>query len=114
MTEQTVLDRVIEVTARVLSLDAESIKPSDSFVFDLGAESVQSVELVASLEHEFGIDMDEDAALAMVDAGLKQDPEAVAERIFAIYRDRGIEQPRVDIDHPAVVARRALESARHG
>jgi acyl carrier protein len=65
MAEQAVLDRVIKVTARVLSLDAESIKPSDSFVFDLGAESIQSVELVAALEGEFGIDMDEDAALAV-------------------------------------------------
>jgi len=35
------------------------------------------------------------AALAMVDAGLNQDPEDVAERIFAIYRDRGIEHQRV-------------------
>ena len=65
MAEQAVLDRVMEVTARVLSLDAESIKPSDSFVFDLGAESIQSVELVAAFESEFGIDMDEDAALAV-------------------------------------------------
>lgn len=65
MAEQAVLDRVIKVTARVLSLEAESIKPSDSFVFDLGAESIQSVELVAALEGEFGIDMDEDAALAV-------------------------------------------------
>ncbi len=65
MANQDVLNRVIKVTARVLSLDPESIKSTDSFVFDLGAESVQSVELVASFEQEFGIEMNEDAALAV-------------------------------------------------
>lgn len=65
MAQQDVLDRVVKVTARVLSLDPATIKPGDNFVFDLGAESVQSVELVAAFEQEFGIDMDEDAALAV-------------------------------------------------
>lgn len=65
MAEKDIVDRVIKVTAQVLSLEPETIKASDSFVFDLGAESVQSVELVASFEQEFGIDMDEDAALAV-------------------------------------------------
>jgi len=69
MADQEVLDRVIKVTARVLSLDPGTIKPENSFVFDLGAESVQSVELVASFEQEFGIDMDEDAALAVDTVG---------------------------------------------
>ena len=65
MADNDVVQRVIKVTARVLSLDPETIKAEDSFVFDLGAESVQSVELVASFEQEFGIEMDEDAALAV-------------------------------------------------
>ena len=37
--------------------------------FDLGAESVQSVELVAAFEEEFGINMDEDAALSVDTVG---------------------------------------------
>lgn len=65
MAEQDVLQRVVKVTARVLSLDPATIKQDDNFVFDLGAESVQSVELVAAFEQEFGIEMDEDAALAV-------------------------------------------------
>lgn len=69
MAQQDVLDRVVKVTARVLSLDPATIKPGDNFVFDLGAESVQSVELVAAFEQEFGIDMDEDAALAVTTVG---------------------------------------------
>lgn len=61
----SVQDRVVNVTARVLQLDPQTIKPSDSFTADLGAESVQSIELVAMFEEEFGIDMDEDAALSV-------------------------------------------------
>ncbi len=60
-----VLQRVIKVTARVLGLDPGTIQPSSNFVFDLGAESVQSVELVAAFEEEFGIEMEEDAALSV-------------------------------------------------
>ena len=65
MADKDVLERVTAITARVLGLDTEAIKPADNFVFDLGAESVQSVELVAAFEQEFDIEMDEDAALAV-------------------------------------------------
>ncbi len=65
----TVTERVKAVTARVLNIDAETIKDSDNFAVDLGAESVQSVELVAMFEEEFGIEMDEDAALAVETVG---------------------------------------------
>ena len=51
----SVLDRVIEVTASVLKLDASEIKPEHNFTVDLGAESVQSIELVAMFEEEFQI-----------------------------------------------------------
>ncbi len=57
-------ERVIDVTARVLRLDPAEVKPDHSFTVDLGAESVQSIELVAMFEEEFGIEMAEDAALA--------------------------------------------------
>lgn len=65
MASKDILDRVIKVTARVLDLDPSTIQPSSNFVFDLGAESVQSVELVSAFEEEFGIEMEEDAALAV-------------------------------------------------
>jgi acyl carrier protein len=65
MAEKEILKRVTGVTARVLGLDPGEIKPGDNFVFDLGAESVQSVELVAAFEEEFDIEMDEDGALAI-------------------------------------------------
>jgi acyl carrier protein len=65
----TVQQRVIAVTARVLKLDPGEIKLEHSFTADLGAESVQSIELVAHFEEEFGIEMDEDAALAIQTVG---------------------------------------------
>ena len=65
----TVEERVKAVTARVLKLDPEQVKPEHSFTADLGAESVQSIELVAMFEEEFGIEMDEDAALSVTNVG---------------------------------------------
>ena len=69
----TVQERVIEVTAQVLKLNPEEIKLEDSFAEDLGAESVQSIELVAMFEEEFGIEMDEDAALSVGTVGTAVD-----------------------------------------
>ena len=65
MTDNDILQRVIKVTASVLAVDPDTIQPGSNFVFDLGAESIQSIELVAAFEEEFGIEMDEDVALAV-------------------------------------------------
>ena len=65
----SVAERVTNVTARVLRLDPAQIQPQHHFTTDLGAESVQSVELMAMFEEEFGIEMDEDAALAVQTVG---------------------------------------------
>lgn len=81
----TVEERVIAVTARVLNIDPSEIKPEDAFTTDLGAESVQSVELVANFEEEFGIEMEEDAALAVQTVG-----EAV-EFIAGVCKEQGVE-----------------------
>ena len=61
----TLEERVKAVTAQVLKLDLDQIKLEDNFTADLGAESVQSIELVAMFEEEFGIEMEEDAALSV-------------------------------------------------
>ena len=63
MNRNEVEERVRRVVRRVLEVSDEMIEPDSHFVFDLGAESTQSVELVAAFEGEFGIEMDEDAAL---------------------------------------------------
>jgi len=55
--------RVKEVVARTLKVDVGRIADDARFVEDLGAESIQSVELVAAFEEEFDIEMDEEEAL---------------------------------------------------
>jgi len=64
-----VAERVKRVTAQVLKVDPGRIQDSSRFVEDLGAESIQSVELVAAFEEEFDIEMDEEAALAVKTVG---------------------------------------------
>jgi acyl carrier protein len=81
----TVEERVKAVTAHVLKLNADEIKLEDSFTADLGAESVQSIELVAMFEEEFGIEMDEDAALSVQTVG-----EAV-EFITDVCKKQGVD-----------------------
>jgi acyl carrier protein len=61
--------RVKEVVARTLKVDAARIAGEARFVEDLGAESIQSVELVAAFEEEFDIEMDEEEALEVKTVG---------------------------------------------
>ena len=66
---ETTFDRVKRVTAELLKVDPAKITEKSAFVEDLGAESVQSIELVDAFEEEFGIEMDEDAALSVKNVG---------------------------------------------
>jgi acyl carrier protein len=63
------LVRVQRVVAETLRVDPERVIESARFVEDLGAESIQSVELVAAFEEEFDIDMDEEEALQVKKVG---------------------------------------------
>ncbi len=81
----TVEERVKAVTARVLKVDAENVKLEDNFTADLGAESVQSIELVAMFEEEFGIEMDEDAALSVETVG------KAIEFITEVCKEQGVD-----------------------
>ncbi|HUX16524.1 MAG TPA: phosphopantetheine-binding protein [Phycisphaerae bacterium] len=81
----TVEQRIKAVTARVLNVDADSIRPEHYFTVDLGAESVQSVELVAGFEVEFGIEMDEEGALSVETVG------GAVEYITRICKEQGVE-----------------------
>ena len=58
----SVQDRVIEIVAEQLGVDREKVSPETSFVNDLGADSLDTVELVMELEEEFDINIPDDAA----------------------------------------------------
>jgi acyl carrier protein len=64
-----VADRVKKVTAETLKVDLSRVMEDSRFVEDLGASSMESVELVAAYEEEFDIDMDEKSALAVKTVG---------------------------------------------
>ena len=58
----SVEDKVKKIIAEKLSVDMEEVVPEASFVDDLGADSLDLVELIMSMEEEFDIDIsDEDA-----------------------------------------------------
>jgi acyl carrier protein len=61
--QKDVQQRVKKVIAKVLEINEDQIADDANFIFDLGADSMQSMELVAAFEEEFDIEMDEEKAL---------------------------------------------------
>ena len=55
--------RVKRVIAQILERDLSEIADDANFVFDLGASSMQSLQLIAGFEEEFNIEMDQDKAM---------------------------------------------------
>jgi acyl carrier protein len=54
--------RVIEMVAEQLGMSEEEVTPEASFIDDLGADSLDLVELIMALEEEFGKDISDEAA----------------------------------------------------
>jgi len=58
----TIAERVKQIVAEQLGVDEDQVTPEASFMDDLGADSLDTVELVMALEEEFDIEIsDEDA-----------------------------------------------------
>jgi acyl carrier protein len=55
-------ERVKKIIAEQLGVEEEDITPEASFVDDLGADSLDTVELVMAFEEEFGIEIPDDDA----------------------------------------------------
>jgi acyl carrier protein len=60
MSEQEIFERVKKVAIEELGLKTEEVVASSSFTDDLGADSLDVVELVMALEEEFSIDIPDD------------------------------------------------------
>ena len=63
-------EKIREVVARRLSIsDLSKIKEESSFIDDLGADSLDIVELIMQLEDEFGVDIPDDEAEKILTIG---------------------------------------------
>jgi len=51
------LDKVREIIVEQLGVEADQVKPESNFVDDLGADSLDTVELIMSFEEEFGVEI---------------------------------------------------------
>lgn len=62
MTKQEVESKIKDIIVEQLSVDADKVEPAKSFINDLGADSLDVVELVMAMEEAFEIEIpDEDA-----------------------------------------------------
>ncbi|MEO0867146.1 MAG: acyl carrier protein [Cyanobacteria bacterium J06642_11] len=62
MADETVLGKVQKIVSEQLGVDIAEVKPAASFADDLGADSLDTVELVMALEEEFDIEIPDEAA----------------------------------------------------
>jgi acyl carrier protein len=62
MKNMSIEDKVKKIIAEKLSVDMEEVIPEASFVDDLGADSLDLVELIMTMEEEFDIDISDEEA----------------------------------------------------
>ncbi|MDP7585062.1 MAG: acyl carrier protein [Verrucomicrobiota bacterium] len=62
MSDNSLADRISKIIVEQLGVNEDQVKPEAKFIEDLGADSLDTVELVMALEEEFGTEIpDEDA-----------------------------------------------------
>ena len=64
-----IAERVKKIVVEHLGVDEAKVSESASFIDDLGADSLDTVELVMAFEEEFGIEIPDDAAESIVTVG---------------------------------------------
>jgi acyl carrier protein len=62
-------DKVKKIIAEKLSVDLDEVVPEASFVDDLGADSLDLVELIMSMEEEFDVEIPDEEAEKLVTVG---------------------------------------------
>lgn len=59
---QEIFDKVKAIVVEQLEVDGDDVKPESTFADDLGADSLDTVELVMALEEEFDIEIPDEVA----------------------------------------------------
>jgi len=62
VSDSDIAAKVIAVVAKQLEVEAEQVTPETSFINDLGADSLDTVELIMEFENEFGINIPDEEA----------------------------------------------------
>ena len=69
MSQEAILEKVRSIVSEQLSVGAEQVKPESNFQNDLGADSLDTVELVMALEEAFDIEIPDEAAEGIATVG---------------------------------------------
>lgn len=64
-----VADRVKKIVIEQLGVEADKVQQTAAFIDDLGADSLDTVELVMAFEEEFGVEIPDDAAETILTVG---------------------------------------------
>ena len=62
-------EKIRPIIAEQLGVDVEKVTPEASFIDDLGADSLDMVELILAIEEEYGFEVSEDEATKIVTVG---------------------------------------------
>ena len=62
MSDKSIADRIKDIIVEQLGVNADQIKPEAKYIEDLGADSLDIVELVMALEEEFGTEIPDEEA----------------------------------------------------
>jgi acyl carrier protein len=69
MSEKSIEEKVKDIIVEQLGVNPEQVTPTASFIEDLGADSLDTVELVMAFEEEFGCEIPDDAAETILTVG---------------------------------------------
>lgn len=69
MAEKSIEERVKEIIVEQLGVNPEQVTPNASFIDDLGADSLDTVELVMAFEEEFSVEVPDEDAEKLITVG---------------------------------------------